>query len=72
MAADFVKINGALFNTSDVKRIVPDNDGTVMVYLEGQGFEFTVEEGKEQPWADDLACQMGKLIDTSDTPVERG
>lgn len=72
MAADFIKINGTLFNTSDVKRISPDNDGTVMVYLERHGFEFTVGEGAEQAWADNLASQMGKVIDTSDTPVERG
>lgn len=71
MAADFIKINGTLYNTSDVKRINPGDDGTVKVSFDRMHLVFTVEEGTEHAWAYDLASQMGKVIDTSRTSVER-
>ena len=73
MAADFVRINGTLFNTADIRHIRPDKgEGKVIVSLNKQHFVFQVEASTEETWAESLAAQIGNVVDTSGTPVERG
>ncbi|MCC3292958.1 hypothetical protein [Arthrobacter sp. zg-Y1110] len=67
-----VKIDGKYINADTILRVVPDNDGTVMVSQERRHWEFTVGEGNEEQWAADFAAQLGPVVDTSATPVERG
>ena len=67
-----IKIRGTYFNSDDIRRIRPDDDGTVMVSTERRHWEFEVGEGNEEKWAADLAAQLGQVVDTSDTPVQDG
>lgn len=67
-----VKIDGKYFNADSIQRIVPDDDGTVMVSQERRHWEFEVGEGNEEQWAADLAARLGPVIDTSGTPVQDG
>lgn len=70
--AAMVKINGKYFKADTILRVVPGNDGTVMVSMERRHWVFTVGEGNEERWAAEFVGQLGTVVDTSVTPVAPG